>query len=53
VTASAGAPEWGSFKTSIQYTTPVAPQKATLEVFIASPKDGSGQDLVSIPLTLK
>lgn len=53
VTATAGAPEWGNFNTSIQYAAPVVPRKATLQVYTESAKDGSVQDLVSIPLTLK
>lgn len=53
VTASAGAPEWGKFTTSIQYSPPSTPRKATLQVYTLSAKDGSVQDLVSIPLTLK
>lgn len=53
VMASAGAPEWGKFTTSIQYTAPAAPRKATLQVYTLSAKDGSVQDLVKIPLTLK
>lgn len=53
VMASAGAPEWGSFTTSVQYTAPTSPRKATLQVYTLSAKDGSVQDLVRIPLTLK
>ena len=53
VTATAGAPEWGKFNTSIQFKTPATPQKATLQVFTVSAKDGTEQDMISIPLTLK
>lgn len=53
VTASAGAPAWGTFSTSIQYTTPASPRKATLRVYSESAQNGSEQNLVTIPLTLK
>jgi len=53
VTATAGAPSWGRFNTSMQYTAPASPQKATLEVYTESAKDGSVQDLVRVPLTIK
>ncbi|MCP2239220.1 Gmad2 immunoglobulin-like domain-containing protein [Thermoanaerobacterium thermosaccharolyticum] len=53
VQASAGAPSWGDFEADIQYKPLSTPQDGTLQVFSLSPKDGSVQDLVSIPLHLK
>lgn len=53
VTATAAAPEWGAFNTSIQFTAPPAPQKATLQIYTESADTGEEQDLVSIPLTIK
>lgn len=53
VTATAAAPEWGNFNTSVQYTAPPAPQKATLQVYTESADTGEEKDLVSIPLTIK
>ncbi|ORX24550.1 sporulation protein [Thermoanaerobacterium sp. PSU-2] len=53
VQASAGAPSWGDFQADIQYNPLSTPQDGTLQVFSLSPKDGSVQDLVSIPLYLK
>ena len=43
---------WGTFDTRIQLPTSAAVGNVTLEVFEASPKDGTDQGLVQIPLTL-
>jgi hypothetical protein len=48
-TATAGAPERGSFETSLVFPKPAAP-KGYLEVFWYSPEDGSEQDKVKIPV---
>jgi len=52
-TASLGtSPVWGVFQT----TAPIPPGvtgQVTLEVFWASPKDGTDQDVVQIPLTVR
>ncbi|SNX53150.1 Gmad2 immunoglobulin-like domain-containing protein [Thermoanaerobacterium sp. RBIITD] len=51
--ASAGAPSWGDFEADIQYKPLSNEQDGTLQVFSISAKDGSVQNLVSIPLHLK
>ncbi|SFG23493.1 Sporulation and spore germination [Desulfotomaculum arcticum] len=48
-TATAGAPERGNFEMSIKFAPP-AEGHGVLEVYWASPKDGSMLDTVSIPL---
>lgn len=53
VQASAGAPSWGDFEADIQYKPLASQQDGTLQVFSLSPKDGSVQNLVSVPLRLK
>ena len=45
-------PVWGSFQTTAQIPTGVT-GRATLEVFWGSPRDGSDQDVVSIPITIR
>lgn len=47
--ATRGAPERGDFEITITYTPP-GKGKGTLEVFWNSPKDGSPQDVVKIPI---
>lgn len=52
-TATNGSgPVWGSFQTTVPVPAGLS-GRATLEVFWASPRDGSDQDLVSIPLQLR
>ena len=52
-TATIGTgPVWGSFQTSVPIPAGVTGQ-ATLEVFWGSPRDGSDQDVVSIPLRIR
>lgn len=52
-TASLGtSPIWGTFSTQITLPATVT-GNTTLEVFEVSPKDGSDQGLVAIPLTVK
>ena len=52
-TATAGAPERGSYSALVHYTPPAAPGPATLQVFSASAKDGTHQFLVEVPLRLE
>jgi hypothetical protein len=53
VQATAGAPSWGDFEAIISYKALKEPQNGILQVFSLSPKDGSVQNLVSVPLKLK
>lgn len=46
------SPVWGSFQTSAAIPAGLS-GRATLEVFWGSPRDGSAQDVVSIPLTIR
>jgi len=54
---SAGAPEFGTFDQTLMLVSavsePVSEGKGTLRIFITSMKDGSQQDIVDIPLTLR
>lgn len=54
---SAGAPEFGTFDQILVLisaaSNPVPEGKGALRIFITSMKDGSQQDVVSIPLTLR
>jgi len=54
---SAGAPEVGTFDQTLVLvgaaSNPVREGKGTLRIFITSMKDGSQQDIVDIPLTLR
>jgi hypothetical protein len=54
---SAGAPEFGTFDQMLTFVStasdPVPEGKGTLRIFITSMKDGSQQDIVDIPLTLR
>ena len=52
VLASAGAPEWGTFAADVSFKAPALEQAGTVEVFTRSPKDGSVQNLVIIPVIL-
>ena len=51
-TASAGAPERGAYTASIPFATTGGKQDGKLEVFSRSPRDGSVENLVSIPIVL-
>lgn len=53
VQATASAPSWGDFEAIISYKALKEPQNGILQVFSLSPKDGSVQNLVSVPLKLK
>ena len=48
-TASEGAPGRGDFETSLKFNLP-SEGKGTLEVYWESPKDGSEQDKVTVPV---
>ena len=54
---SAGALEFGTFDQTLMLVSaasgPAPDGKGTLRIFIASAKDGSQQDIVDIPLTLR
>ena len=45
-------PVWGTFQTSAQIPAGLS-GRATLEVFWGSPRDGTDQDVVSIPLQVR
>lgn len=52
-TATTGSgPVWGSFQTTVPIPSGLS-GRATLEVFWGSPRDGSDQDVVSIPLQVR
>lgn len=51
-TASVGAPERGDYAVSILFTMTGGKQNGKLEVFSRSPRDGSVENLVSIPIVL-
>jgi hypothetical protein len=53
VQANNAAPSWGDFEAVITYKPLGEPRNAILQVFSISPQDGSIQNLVSIPVTLK
>ncbi len=54
---SAGAPDYGTFDQALVLVSaasnPAPEGKGTLRIFITSMKDGSQQDIVDIPLTLR
>ncbi len=50
--ASVGAPQWGVFAADLSFEPPVSQQAGTVEVFTRSPRDGTVQDLVVIPVIL-
>lgn len=53
MTASLGtSPVWGTFGTSVS-VPPSVTGDVTLEVYWGSPRDGSDQDLIAIPLTIR
>lgn len=51
-TCSLGAPEWGDFEATLNYSVSSS-QSGTIEVYTISAKDGSIDDIVSISVTLK
>ena len=52
ISASAGVPQWGVFAVDPVIQPPATEQAGTVEVFTRSPRDGSAQDLVIIPVIL-
>jgi hypothetical protein len=51
-TASAGAPARGDFSVTATFTTPPGVVYATVEDYSRSPKDGSIDEIVRVPVTL-
>ncbi|WP_026486475.1 Gmad2 immunoglobulin-like domain-containing protein [Caldanaerobius polysaccharolyticus] len=51
--ATAGAPSWGDFEAMVSYQPLDKPVDGLLRVYSQSPKDGSRQDMVVIPVRLK
>jgi hypothetical protein len=52
-TASAGAPEWGSYAAQLNFAVPAQPVAGTVRVFARSAKDGSVQYLVEVPVRIQ
>ena len=50
---SAGAPEFGDFRAEVNFTKPAGVSRGFVEVFSNSPRDGSVQDLVRIPVRFR
>ncbi len=51
-TASEGAPSIGSFETQIAFPPPASATEGRIRVYSESPKDGSVQNLVTVPVTI-
>ena len=51
-TASAGAPARGTFSVSVTFTAPTTDMSGFVEVFETSPRDGSIDDIVRVPVTI-
>ncbi len=51
-TCNLGAPEWGNFNKILNYSIS-SPQQGTIEVYTTSVKDGSINNIVSIPVNLE
>lgn len=50
--ASAGAPQRGQFTAALSFSAPVSKVPGTVEVFSRNPRDGSVENLVSVPVVL-
>ena len=50
--ASEGAPGRGDYEVEIAFAPPADAMKGSIDAFTESPKDGSVQDLVSVPVTI-
>jgi hypothetical protein len=50
--ASEGAPGRGDYKVEIAFPPPADAMKGSIDAFTESPKDGSVEDLVSVPVTI-
>lgn len=53
ITASVGAPSFGTYKKTLKFSPPQSPELGQVEVYDLSEKDGSILDLVTIPVILK
>jgi hypothetical protein len=51
-TASAGAPARGTFTVNVTYTGPATDVTGFVEVYETSPRDGSIDDIVRVPVTI-
>lgn len=51
-TASAGAPERGTFSVTATFTPPSADTSGVVEVYTRSPKDGQIDDIVRVPVVI-
>ena len=51
-TASAGAPARGTFSVSATYAGPASDRAGFVEVYETSPRDGSIDDIVRVPVTI-
>lgn len=51
-TASAGAPARGTFSVSVTFRAPTTDTSGFVEVFETSPRDGSIDDIVRVPVTI-
>ena len=49
-TASAGAPQKGTFKVEVKFELPYYAEGGSVEVFERSPKDGSISDIAKVPV---
>ncbi len=52
-TASAGAPEWGTFAADLSFTPPASATTGVVRVFSTSMKDGSVENLVEVPVRIQ
>lgn len=52
-TATMGAPEWGTFKAKLNFTTLTKTQKGNVEVYTLSAATGEVDEIATIPVTLK
>ncbi len=53
VTASNGAPEVGSFETTLSFQSPSSPISGIVEAFSSSAKDGTPQNIIAVPVMIK
>lgn len=53
VMASEGAPNGGTFDTTVTFTQPTTKQQGTIEIYDTSQMDGSIDDIATIKVTLK
>jgi len=53
VTASEGAPNGGTFDTTITFTAPATTQEGVVEIYDLSQIDGSIDDIAKIPVTIR